>query len=976
MYNSMNTINQALLWAMDTYASRPCFWVKPGNRFQATSYWRFRAVTLRLANHIQRQGIVPGDRVAIVAGKSVEWMVSAMATLFVGGVVVPIRHFLPPAQIHTRLRDADPKLIVAQNAAQYQHIADAGLGLPNVKSTLIIEPCRAEPDDQHKMLSLNTLLSDTRYAADEEQTIREFAATVPADATAAICYRSVDSREAYGAVFDQGQMLATLQSMAAWFTLADDDVAFTTPLPWSYFPNLSVSLHYFMCGVANALASGRETSFDELHQISPTVTLTTPNAFEYIYHQIIEDMSTMPDASREVFEWALTIGKEYRTAGGQVSEGLQRAYNQANLTFFSRIRGKLGGRLRRFYSVGAPPSKRGVDFAEAVGLLPLNVYSLTEAGGFPAGISPDTSRPGSCGQVAPGFEIRIASDGEILVRGQSVMREYWRHPVATQQVIDGEGWLRTGDLGYLDDDGFLYLTGNKKGWMVLSTGRKVTPELIESTLMRSPLVSQAVIFGDGRPYITAIIVPDLEALGKQFQAEDKTTENMTSESSPPEGDLKWYWPSEDDGEPVVTMAHGTVKCLLDRVVSDVNLGLDQWLHINQYALLDQAHSRIANELAELIKQGRQAVINRYALPVGAMYPEEPQVNTQPVTHLQVSPERMQDLLEKESILNAWMADAGIRFLFELAAAKQIDTPSMVHISDAAATIAQSESEEKPLSTALIVGDPGRIGRVLPLSQIQLLRHDHIRRMRRILITMAKIVDGLVLGFVVDKYGYVRGVHRLTGITSQETTNFLGPQFRRHAAISKLCDALVFFVPSGGRQVRVFADGQMVGRYANGDWSPDSLGVVERIIEKLADEKDYDAALISRILRCAFQMSEENMGAIFMLGEASMVLKRADTSEISSFAAILGVEIKHLTDQELINFAKQDGATIIDIEGQFRGCMVLLRPDANTQAEIGPGKGARHSSAAKMSAEADCLAITVSQDGPITIYDSGRRLLSL
>ena len=337
---------------------------------------------------------------------------------------------------------------------------------------------------------------------------------------------------------------------------------------------------------------------------------------------------------------------------------------------------------------------------------------------------------------------------------------------------------------------------------------------------------------------------------------------------------------------------------------------------------------------------------------------------------------MRDLLEKESILDAWLADAGIQFLFDLARTKQIDVPCMVHISDTAATIAQMESEEKPLSTALIVGDPVRIARVLPPSQIQLLRHDHIRRMRKILVAMAKMVDGIVFGYVVDKYGYVRGVHRLTTVTPRESSDFLGPQFRRHAAISRQCDAVVFFVPAGGRQVRVFADGQMVGRYANGDWSPDDVETVNEIIAELVAEKNYDPALVQRVLRCAFKMSEENLGAIFMLGESSIILERSDTAEISSFAAILGVDIENLSDRELINFAKQDGATIIDVHGQFRGCMVLLRPGASTQAEVGPGKGARHSSAAKMSAEAQCLAITVSQDGPITIYDCGRQVLSL
>jgi DNA integrity scanning protein DisA with diadenylate cyclase activity len=242
--------------------------------------------------------------------------------------------------------------------------------------------------------------------------------------------------------------------------------------------------------------------------------------------------------------------------------------------------------------------------------------------------------------------------------------------------------------------------------------------------------------------------------------------------------------------------------------------------------------------------------------------------------------------------------------------------------------------------------------------------------------MAKMVDGLVLGYVVDKHGYVRGIHKLN-VTLNEPDNYLlGPQFRHHAAISQNCDAVVFFVPIGGRQVRVFADGNLIGRYSNGDWSPENLLKVDEVIAQLAVQKNCSPHLIRRILRCAFQMSEENLGAIFILGHAEAILEHSDASEISHFAMIVSAPLEQLSDQELINFAKQDGATVIDMNGKFRGCMVLLRPDAETHAEIGPGKGARHSSAAKMSAETQALAITVSHDGPITIYDSGRRILSL
>jgi DNA integrity scanning protein DisA with diadenylate cyclase activity len=177
-------------------------------------------------------------------------------------------------------------------------------------------------------------------------------------------------------------------------------------------------------------------------------------------------------------------------------------------------------------------------------------------------------------------------------------------------------------------------------------------------------------------------------------------------------------------------------------------------------------------------------------------------------------------------------------------------------------------------------------------------------------------------------------------------------------------------------VRVFADGQAVGRYANGNWSPESASCDKDAVHRLAEQNDCSLDLLEKILRCAFLMSEKNLGAIFVVGDADAVLGRSDSSELGSYATITGANVQNLTDKELINFAKQDGATVIDADGRFRACMVLLRPSADTEAEIGLGKGARHSSAAKISAEAQTLAITVSQDGPITVYDNGRRVLSL
>lgn len=948
MYEEANNLNQALLAAMTAYAGRTCFQVKQGRRYQNISYHRFQVLAFRLASYFRAQDIIDGERVAIVASNSLEWMVAYVACLLSGGVAVPLRCSLAPDTLRFVLKDCGARVVILEEQEHIETVL-ASLApntdnpLPDLKTILVSNDEAVPPG----ITSIQAVLAETvSLTPGEYATIETHAESVPPEAPALIQYVTGETGPK-GAVFEQGQCLAALRNMAGWLTFDEDDSAFTLGY-WSESSNLAATLHYFLSGISNALVSNYERVTEDMQQISPTVMLDMPYHWEQFYEGYMNWMSRQPQSSQDVFRWAVAKAKEYRVAGSAAPPKLRQEYARADMTFFSEFRGRIGGRLRRLYSTGASLSQKLAEFFEAIGLPMINVYSLSEAGGFPAVSQPGANRPDSCGQVAPGFEIRIANDGEIMVRGETVLRRYWQRPEETEQAFDADGWLYSGDVGYFDEDGYLYITSRKRHLMVLSTGRRVSPIPIEKALIASPYIAQAAIFGEEKPYISAMIVPDLDTLATHFQGDD---------------------------EPVPTTAHPKVKELLDGVIGQVNSQLDRWEQVREYSLLEQPLSRDTGELTSSMSISRHVVAERYATQIEAMYPISIQLGSKKVTQVQTDPERLRELLEKENILDAWMADAGIEFLFDLARARQIDASSMVHICDAAATIAQMESEEKPLSTALIVGDPVRIGHVLPESQIQLLYHDHIRRMRKTLVTLAKMVDGLVLGYVVDKYGYVRGVHKLE-VELDKPDSFLGPQFRHHAAISRQCDAVVFFVPAGGRQVRVFADGKLVGRYANGDWSPDNVAQVDRAIAQLVEKKVYDSALVRRVLHCAFRMSEENLGAIFLLGDANLILEHSDQPEISSFAAIVSAEMDRLSDRELINFAKQDGATVIDVQGHFRGCMVLLRPDAGTKAEIGPDKGARHSSAAKMSAEAECLAITVSQDGPITIYDSGQRVLSL
>ncbi|MEL7060195.1 MAG: AMP-binding protein [Acidobacteriota bacterium] len=956
------TLNRLLLETAERFSREACFRVWRGGRYRDVSYRHFHRQTLRLAAELRRRGGV-GERVALWASSVPEWMVVHHAASLAGAVLVPIPQDLELERVHHILRDACARYVVVNDREQVGRLVSCDDLDPEVVWTL-------EGNAGDHSVPLAEPLAE-RVDNETVEALRAEALAVPPEALATLWYNTTRHGEPLGALFDQAQRALAIDNVASWMDGGDDEVAYTA-LPWSYMPSLLVAMVCYLRGVPSVLGQHTDLQIEEIQQASPTLSLTLPNALERAYEeQVAASLRRLPESTQKVFHWAVATGRRLRAAGPSASKELRERFGRADMTFFSRIRGAFGGRIRRLYTTGAPLARSLAESIEAIGLQPINTYSVTECGGFPTVNLPPSHRPDSCGPPATGYEVRLGERGEVLVRGPAVTRGYWGQPEATSDAISDDGWLRTGDFGRFDDEGHLYITGREGDSILLSTGVRVDPIYLGRQLMGSPLVDQAAVFGEGKPHPVALIAPNLEALLDAVRAEDPNASLHGDEAS----ELDWFWPTPDG--PVVTAAHPRVKEIFDALVEEVRITTGSPERLGGYLLIGQPLAADAETLERGLRRDRERMAEQWAPALDRLFPRQVPETEREITRVEVGPERLRDLLEKEAILDAWTADAGIAFLIELARRHQIDAPSVVHICDTAATVAQMETEEKPLSTALIVGDPVRISRVLPSSIIQLHRFEHIRRMRSRLVDLARMVDGRVLAYVVDRHGFVRAVVRLDVVLPPADDPILGPQFRLHSHISSACDAVVFFVPRGGRQVRVFAGGHLVGRYSSGDWAPENADALDVQVAALAEDRPWDAPTVRRLLRCAFRMSENNQGAIFVIGDADAVLARSDSPDISHFAWMASKPIAELYDEELINFAKQDGATVLDAATRrFRGCMVLLRPDASTEAEIGRGRGARHSSAAKMSAEVGALAITVSQDGPITVYDSGRRVLSL
>jgi long-chain acyl-CoA synthetase len=327
--------------------------------------------------------------------------------------------------------------------------------------------------------------------------------------------------------------------------------------------------------------------------------VSVPRLYERSYIKIISKVQQEGGAKRRLFEWALRVGREVRGAewrGERASAFARGQFAVARSRVFSKVMERLGGRLRFSISGGAPLAREVAEFFDIVGLPILQGYGLTESAPVIAANRLEANRLGSVGQVFPGVEVRLAPDGEILARGPNIMLGYWNQPEATAEVIDGDGWLHTGDVGYLDSDGYLFITDRKKDIIVTSGGKNVAPQPIEGRLGATPYIAQAVLIGDKFPYLTALIVPNFENLETHFADKGVAGQGRAEMAQHPE-----------------------TEALVAAAVKQVNTDLAVHERIRRFTVLPREFSLEEGELTPTMKVRRRVVAERYGSLIEQMY---------------------------------------------------------------------------------------------------------------------------------------------------------------------------------------------------------------------------------------------------------------------------------------------------------------------------------------------------------------------
>jgi long-chain acyl-CoA synthetase len=548
-------------------------------------------------------GVEPGDRVAILSDSRPEWLIADLAALTAGAVTAPIYPTLPEGQVRYILADSGARVVVVADETQAAKVRAVWDELPDLSALVLMDPA-GEPKAAAGAASGREELSlaeatgrGHRRLMTEDGLGREYkerAAAVAPDQLATIIYTSGTTGEPKGVMLTHGNVASNVMDGGAVVRVHAEDDALSF-LPLSHAFERAVVFLYLYHGVTVTFAESLDTIARDLGTVKPTVMTGVPRVYEKFHARVHEAVAGAPAVRRRLFHWAVGVGLRQaraRLAGRSVGLSARLQLGLAERLVLSKIRGRLGGRLRFVVSGSAPLSTPIAEFFFAIGIPVVEGYGLTETS--PTLTVNPLERPklGTVGPAIRNVELRIADDGEVLARGPNVMQGYYGKPEATAEVMR-DGWFCTGDIGSLDDDGYLTILDRKKELIVTAGGKNIAPNPIEAELKRSPLVAEAVLIGDRRPYVSALLVPDFTALATRAAVEGASREEIVERPD--------------------------VVALFDEVVNRANDGLARHEQIKRSALLPAEFGIATGELTPTLKVKRRVVAQRWSDAIERLY---------------------------------------------------------------------------------------------------------------------------------------------------------------------------------------------------------------------------------------------------------------------------------------------------------------------------------------------------------------------
>jgi long-chain acyl-CoA synthetase len=584
---SIATLNDIFFALADHNLDRAMLYRESGKWVPISSLEIARSVA-GTSRGLQELGVRKGDRIAILSENRPEWTIADFAILLLGAVTVPVYATLTPEQTAYTLRDSGATVVFVSTELQLRKV-QAILAQTQIKKIVIMD--RLQTGD----LDATCLLMDQfapQGAPGLDSQTESFARSIQSDDLATIIYTSGTTGVSKGAMLTHGNMASNILCSLVGFGIrpGDSSVSF---LPLSHVTARHVDLTMLYHGVTLAYCPFMEHLPQTLLEVRPTICVSVPRVYEKIYAKT--EMSTRAFPKRSIYRWALSVGRANKPEilGGKTPTSA--TWKLANKLVFSKLREGLGGRCRIFISGGAPLGRELAEWFATVGIRIHEGYGLTETSPVIAVNTPVNHRLGTVGKILPNLDVRIAEDGEILVRGPSVFKGYWNRPDETEAAFLND-WFKTGDIGNVDGDGYLSVTDRKKELIKTSGGKFIAPQPIENSLKLNPFVATSAIIGDRRKFAFVIVSPNFAMLEEWARTNDVAFSSRAE-----------------------LIANPKVQALYEEIVEEINRNLARFEKLKRVLVVADDFTAENGALTPTMKLRRRVVEDRYRKQIDELY---------------------------------------------------------------------------------------------------------------------------------------------------------------------------------------------------------------------------------------------------------------------------------------------------------------------------------------------------------------------
>jgi long-chain acyl-CoA synthetase len=585
---SLRTLNDVFLAVAERQHSKVML-QRLGNEWVPISSHVFRERVLGVCGELRKWGIGKGDRVAILSENRPEWTIADFASLLLGAVTVPIYATLTAEQTAYILRDSGARVIFVSSETQLRKVLSIR-SQTALKKLVVMDP--VEGADAVRMAEMESNGRANLEAGSGAERLEATAAAVSPDDLATIIYTSGTTGTPKGVMLTHGNMASNLNCSLLEFPVRPDDVSISF-LPLSHVTARHVDFALLYRGVT-LVHLGLATQLPRaLLEVKPTFFVAVPRVYEKIHFQTEQKAQGFPNST--FYNWALSVGRENQADVLAGRKPTSKSWKLADRLLYSKVRAGLGGRIEIFISGGAPLGRELAEWYAAIGIRIHEGYGLTETSPVIAVNTPQAHKLGTVGKPLPNLEVRIAEDGEVLVRGPSVFKQYWNKPKETQESFV-DGWFKTGDIGNLDADGFLSITDRKKDLIKTSGGKFIAPQPIENSLKHNALIAEAVVLGEKHKFPSVLIAPNFPLLEEWARSHD----------------LRFASRQE-------LVAHPEVRALYESIVEELNRNLARFEKLKKVLLVADEFSAENGTLTASMKLRRRVVAERYRQQIDEMY---------------------------------------------------------------------------------------------------------------------------------------------------------------------------------------------------------------------------------------------------------------------------------------------------------------------------------------------------------------------